>query len=357
MIDFLIIGQGLAGSILGWTLHQAGKSILIIDNGHKTSASQVGAGFMNYISGKRLTLTWEAPTLIPFAESFYQQLEHQFDTSFFHTYPEYRFFTTEKEVEYRKKRYNTPLNNYFKRPLTPSNYHPFNTHFNKKNECYGGEIIDGSSMLNIPHFLDTLQTYFKQTNQLIHHHINWNSIQFSDDTISIENPIIGNRLTAKNIILCAGSELRHTPWFSNIQYRSAKGETLTLSCSQKIPIRLYNFGKWLIPFNNHWRLGATYEWDNLNHMPTPQGKKLLLDSLHQMGITEDKIIDHQAAIRCITPDNAPLIGTHPHHSRLHVFSGLGSRGVMTAPYYAKRFTQTLLSNTPISDHVNVNRYM
>ena len=345
MIDFLIIGQGLAGSILGWTLHQAGKSILIIDNDHKTSASQVGAGIMNYISGKRLTLTWEAPTLIPFATSFYEQREHQFNTPFLYQFPEQRFLITEKEVNYyQKRRQSDSFNPYFTHLASQSDYHPFKNH-------YGRTIIKGSSMLNIHHFLTTLQTYFKKKKQLIYNHIHWPDITLS------KKAVLWKTISAKNIILCTGSELSTTPWFSSIRYRSAKGETLTLSCPNTLPIQFYNFGKWLIPFNGQWRLGATYEWDNLNHNPTPEGKETLLKSLHQIGISHTTIIDHQAAIRCITSDNAPLIGTHPLHPRLHVFSGLGSRGVMTAPYYAQHFTQSLLSHSPVSAHVNVCRYI
>ena len=56
-VDFLIVGQGLAGSILALNLQQRGKSVLVIDNEHYGSASQVAAGLINPVNGHRLNLT------------------------------------------------------------------------------------------------------------------------------------------------------------------------------------------------------------------------------------------------------------------------------------------------------------
>ena len=38
-LDCLIIGQGLAGSLLAWTLLRRGDRVALIDDGHRSSAS------------------------------------------------------------------------------------------------------------------------------------------------------------------------------------------------------------------------------------------------------------------------------------------------------------------------------
>jgi glycine/D-amino acid oxidase-like deaminating enzyme len=49
----LIVGQGLAGTLLAWELERAGRDFLIVDAGHAESASRVGAGLVNPVTGER----------------------------------------------------------------------------------------------------------------------------------------------------------------------------------------------------------------------------------------------------------------------------------------------------------------
>ena len=45
-IDTLILGQGLAGSLLARLLIRAGQSVCVIDDGHTSSSSTVAAGLV-----------------------------------------------------------------------------------------------------------------------------------------------------------------------------------------------------------------------------------------------------------------------------------------------------------------------
>ena len=96
----LIVGQGLAGSILAIYLIKAGEKVLVIDNGHQESASRVAAGLMDYISGQRLTKSWNSDILIPFAKQFYQDLEHELNDRFFYERPCLRYFSSEDQVHF-----------------------------------------------------------------------------------------------------------------------------------------------------------------------------------------------------------------------------------------------------------------
>ncbi len=49
----LIAGQGLAGTLLAWELERAGREFAIVDAGHAESASRVGAGLVNPVTGER----------------------------------------------------------------------------------------------------------------------------------------------------------------------------------------------------------------------------------------------------------------------------------------------------------------
>jgi glycine/D-amino acid oxidase-like deaminating enzyme len=74
-IDFLIIGQGLAGSILAYELIARGQRIMVIDNDHLGSASKVAAGIINPITGHRLNLTEGFVDYYHRATNFYTDIE------------------------------------------------------------------------------------------------------------------------------------------------------------------------------------------------------------------------------------------------------------------------------------------
>ena len=82
--DYLIVGYGLAGSVLSYQLANRGKKILIIDAFNLNSSSQVAAGLVNPVTGRRVVKSWMADILIPFAEEFYQRLEKEFSESFYY---------------------------------------------------------------------------------------------------------------------------------------------------------------------------------------------------------------------------------------------------------------------------------
>lgn len=56
--DFLIVGQGIAGSIIALQLEKFNKHFLIIDKNEKVTSSKVAAGLMHPMSFKRCVINW-----------------------------------------------------------------------------------------------------------------------------------------------------------------------------------------------------------------------------------------------------------------------------------------------------------
>jgi glycine oxidase len=71
--DYLIVGQGIAGSTLAYMLRKKGKQVFIIDKFSPNSSSQVAAGLVNPITGRRIVKSWLADTALPFAFQFYEE--------------------------------------------------------------------------------------------------------------------------------------------------------------------------------------------------------------------------------------------------------------------------------------------
>ena len=54
MYDFLIIGQGIAGTLLAEELLANQQSVFIIDKYHPNSSSNIATGIVNTITGRKL---------------------------------------------------------------------------------------------------------------------------------------------------------------------------------------------------------------------------------------------------------------------------------------------------------------
>ena len=109
-----------------------------------------------------------------------------------------------------------------------------------------------------------------------------------------------------------------------------------------------NGGKFILPLGeDSYKIGATYAWEELNEQPTQEGFKLLQQGWDKMSSRKFESTEHQAGIRPTVKDRRPLLGTHPNHKNVHILNGLGSRGILMAPYLAKC----------LSDHINKNEYL
>jgi glycine oxidase len=93
----LIVGQGLAGTLLAWALERAGRSFVIADAGHAMAASRAAAGIINPITGRRLVKSWRIDELLPLARSAYCEMEAELGVALWREMRVRRRFRDERE--------------------------------------------------------------------------------------------------------------------------------------------------------------------------------------------------------------------------------------------------------------------
>ena len=104
MIDYLIVGQGIAGSFLAWNLVQQNKTVMVMDYQHDQSSSMISAGIINPITGKRFALTPEFDKFYDYARQTYKELEAVFGDQFFEEKPILRCFKTQDEKDHWQRK-------------------------------------------------------------------------------------------------------------------------------------------------------------------------------------------------------------------------------------------------------------
>jgi glycine oxidase len=114
---------------------------------------------------------------------------------------------------------------------------------------------------------------------------------------------------------------------------------------------------YLVPLGNDlYKIGATYEWDDKSQLPTEKGKQELLEKLKEIINCEFEVIDHLAGVRPTVRDRNPLVGTHPDHNSIHILNGLGTRGVMLAPFLAVKLFDFIENGITLPIEMDCNRY-
>jgi glycine/D-amino acid oxidase-like deaminating enzyme len=344
-IDYLIVGQGLAGSLLAYELMQRNCRVVVVDNA-KESASKVAAGLINPVTGMRLVKSPTVDELLPVAKQTYSGLEQFFQQGFYIEKPMYRVLKNEQELNLVNKRLQDPgYHDYLGRLEAYKPLIPFTTPFGyvqQKHTAY---------LLTRP-LLACLRAFFIANNS-------YQKTQLHYQDIGLTSCCYWQGLTIKRVIFCEGYLAIHNPFFNYLPFQVVKGEILDLRHNLPLPDAIINFAHWLIPLSAHeLRLGASFDRDNINTDITDFAKQHLLNSLadYYPALVKASLLQHVAHVRPCTQDRQPFLGYHPNFCQLGIFNGFGAKGSLQIPLLARQFADSLINSTPIDPAYDINRY-
>jgi glycine/D-amino acid oxidase-like deaminating enzyme len=109
-------------------------------------------------------------------------------------------------------------------------------------------------------------------------------------------------------------------------------------------------------YDDVYKVGATYEWNDLTENTSEQGKTYLEEKLNDFLKVPYEVLKHEANIRPTTKDRKAIIGEHPKHKNMFVLNGLGTKGVMHAPYLAKQLLDLINKNLEVDKEISINRF-
>lgn len=347
--DFLLVGQGIAGSVMGLSLINAGYSVIIINHPSLSSSSRIAGGIWNPIVFKRLTKSWMADELVPELIFFYGYWENIFKKSLICKREIIKPFTEEQEKNLwlKKSNDNESKNNF----LDKNTYEKYQLDENYQIKSYSKVLQAGS--LDVIKFLEQTKNFLIENQTYIEDEFDYNQLNILTSGVHYKN------MSASNIMFCEGHLISKNPYFNWIPMKPAKGETLTIE-SRYIHLSndIFNKGFFIMPLGNHlFKIGATYSWDELNDSPTEEAKQELIQKLNAVITTPYKIISHEAGVRPSVIDRRPVVGTHPVYKNVFIFNGMGTKAVMIAPYFAKQLVNAIKNNSSINKEVSPERFL
>ena len=122
MVDYIIVGCGLAGISFCEIAEQNGKSFVVI-NKNDCASSNVAAGLYNPVILKRFSQVWHANEQLEILTDFYSNLEHKLNCKLDYKLPIYRkLFSIEEQNNWFTATDNPKISNHLSSILIQKEY-------------------------------------------------------------------------------------------------------------------------------------------------------------------------------------------------------------------------------------------
>nr|WP_199001566.1 FAD-dependent oxidoreductase [Flavobacterium sp. ASV13] len=344
MLDYLIVGSGLAGISFAEIALKNNKSILVIDNKSQNS-SRIAGGLYNPVILKRFSEVWNAQEQLVLMNEFYNQIETKLQTKFNFKLPILRkFFSIEEQNNWFTASDKKNLAPFLSTKLISKKYNSIDSPYDY------GEVLH-TGYVDTALLLDHYKQYLLDNDWLLEESFDSSLIEFFDFGIQYKN------IKARHIIFAEGFGLHKNPFFNYLPLDGTKGELFIIKAPDLDIDVIVNTSVFILPLgDNLFKVGATYNWQDKTDLPTEEGKQELLERIKEIITCDFEIVKHFAGVRPTVKDRRPLLGTHYERKSLHILNGLGTRGVMLGPAMAQELFNFIEKETPLSPEVNIQRF-
>lgn len=343
--DYIIVGQGLAGTVLSYKLSKLGKSIYHIDKHRANTSSKIAPGVYNPLVLKRYTKCWRVDEQLEPLMNFINDFETDFNVTIHQPIKLWRLFNSIQEQNlWFEKSQKDSLSPYMKCKFIKNPHEHLNA-------SYGFGEVSSSGRVIISKMIQTYREHLLNKGLLLNEDFDYSLLDAQQNSVHYRDVI------CKKIIFCEGFRMNLNPFFNYLPMMGTKGELVTvrlkgLNVSQQIKSKLS-----VLPLGDDvYKVGATFNWDDKTEVCTQSAREELLNKLNSLVSINPELIKQEAGLRPTVKDRRALLGTHPKYKNVCLFNGLGTRGVLIAPYLSDLFIHAMVGNGVLDKEVDINRF-
>jgi glycine oxidase len=344
MLDYIIVGSGLAGISFAKIALENEKSILVFDNNSQNS-SQIAAGLYNPVILKRFSEVWKAQEQLIAMNAFYIDLEKTLNYKADIKMPILRkFFSIEEQNNWFIASDKINLAPFLSMEISTQKIAGIDSPFG-----YGQVLQTG--YVDTALLLKKYKEYLNAQKIVVEEAFDYSALEFEADFVKY------NAVKAKHIVFAEGFGMHSNPYFNHLPLDGTKGELFIIKAPKLALDVIINTSIFILPLGNDlFKVGATYNWKDKTDLPTGEGKRELLERINEIITCDYEIVSHFAGVRPTVKDRRPLVGTHPTHKSLHILNGLGTRGVMLGPSMAKALFNCIENKIALDAEIDIKRF-
>lgn len=342
---YIIVGQGLAGTLLSWQLKKNNVSHVVISSQKKKKASLVAAGMYNPLVFKRISKSWMVEELLPVMYKTYAELEQELDKKIVYPIPIAKLIKP-GEVQWWEERIKSQqLSNY-----VDGFYR--NEELPGINEEYDFVKIKNSGFVNPGVMLEAYCEKLVEDNMYVDAGVEFKDVFFDNECIRWQN------IQAEKIVFCEGAHIGNNPFFREVKFYLTRGDVLEVQIEGLSENYIINKDVFLLPKGNRrYLLGSTYDHVNINWLPNLYSREYLLNKVSQLICKPVKLLSHIAGVRPTVKDRRPVLGYSSESKRIAMFNGLGTKGVMLGPYFSLEMFRMLEDEKHVlPNDISINRF-
>lgn len=344
MIDYVIVGSGIAGIAFAETCIQNGKSFFVLEN-HSQNSSQVAGGLYNPVILKRFSKVAHAQEQLTLLASFYASIEKRINAKVNFPLPILRkLFSIEEQNNWFVASDKIGLSPFLSTDLVFRQYEGIDA-------PYGyGEVLQ-TGYLDTAVFLEGFRNYLKENDLIRFETFEHELLNFNPDFISYKD------IKAKHIVFAEGFGMHANPFFKHLPLDGTKGELFIIKAPELKLDVIVNTSVFILPMGDDlFKVGATYNWSDKTDEPTEEGRQELVSRIKEILNCDFEVVKHFGGVRPTVKDRKPLIGTHSDYPNVHILNGLGTRGVMLGPSLALALFENIENGLPLEKAFDIKRF-
>lgn len=330
--EILIVGQGIAGTLLSVALSQKGIAHMVLDAPNPHCASRVASALINPLIGKKWTLAPEADLRIPVALGTYRHLEALLGVSLLRKYAMLVFHpdASSADVFASQIHKGNPYLQIWTDDLSEQ------WHYTLGVGCVQPVYAVDASLL-----LQEWRSQLAQQQQMLEESFSFDALQLGKSEIRYKD------INANKIIFCSGASGRQNPLFPSLPFTANRGDVLLLQIPELSKEFVYHQKMRLVPFGSDlfW-FGSNYTWSYTDLNPDEAWRNHSIQELAQWLKMPFQVVDHLVAERPTTAGQQVLMLQHPQWSNVFCLNGLGTRGFSAGPFWVQKMMGLLLENCP-----------
>lgn len=315
----LIVGQGIAGTLLSFELYQKGIPFKVIDTILPGTASYTSGAVLNPFSGKTGAGISRRSAMYDVAISTYKAMEKMLACPIIKE-STLVFFDSDREDQ----------------PELRDRYDAWFQQSSTIHECRPVALVDNASLLQ------KWRSWLLQHNLLSEEWFEETQLRIEDQGIQYKGQFY------HKIIFCNGVQAHQSGYFAGLRFTRNRGDVLHLEIKGLPENVIFNKGKLrLIPrgADTYW-CGSNYNWNFSDPIPDEEWKQESLSRLQSWLKLPFRLIDHICAERPTTVGQIPFVGWHPQYPQLGICNGLGTKGFSAGPLWIHNWVTGMVDGAP-----------